>query len=135
MTKCFQHPELDRPYCAMHGTVPDHSTELPGYEGPVGWVCSAGGLFEEDEIVLVPEYVADHQESRPTSSEDAVRAAFTVDGKPITEYLRPDAPTGSLAQDVLHAIALEFGWRTDWTCGSPITLQAVLDEIRKSGHR
>lgn len=69
-------------------------------------------------------------EHRATRAE-SLPADFTIDGKSVADVLTPDAAVGHPAQDVLHAIAREFGWRTDWSTGSPITLQSVVGEIRE----
>jgi hypothetical protein len=58
-------------------------------------------------------------------------AGLTVDGQPLRVVLASDAATRDQTQDVLHAIAREFGWRTDWSTGSPITLQSIIDQIRE----
>jgi hypothetical protein len=45
---CHQDVNTNSALCAIHGTVPDWSSELPNYKGPTGWICSEGGLFKQD---------------------------------------------------------------------------------------
>jgi hypothetical protein len=65
----------------------------------------------------------------PTTTPDR---RFEVDGESLDDLLGSDADVGDCeGQKILHAIAREFGWVTDWATGSPITLQHVVDEIRR----
>ena len=46
--QCHQDVNANSARCAIHGTVPDWSGELPNYKGPAGWICPEGGLFKQD---------------------------------------------------------------------------------------
>ena len=45
---CHQDVNASSAQCAVHGTTPDWSSELPNYKGPTGWICPEGGLFKQD---------------------------------------------------------------------------------------